>query len=75
VIKKRATKARKGINPFTKEPTIFKGHHMRFVDADTLEGAEDESGYFEENPYDFPDDGTTDDEQLRDVTPNKQAAE
>ena len=24
VIKKPATKARKGINPFTKEPTIFK---------------------------------------------------
>jgi hypothetical protein len=46
-------------------------HHMRFVDADTLEGAEDESGYFEENPYDFPDDGTTDDEQLRDVTPKE----
>ena len=29
VIKKAATKARKGINPFTKEPTIFKAKPAR----------------------------------------------
>ncbi len=29
VIKKPATKARKGINPFTKEPTIFKARPAR----------------------------------------------
>ena len=29
VIKKPATKARKGINPFTKEPTIFKAKPAR----------------------------------------------
>jgi len=31
VIKKPATKARKGINPFTKEPTIFKARPARKV--------------------------------------------
>jgi DNA-binding protein HU-beta len=31
VIKKSATKARKGINPFTKEPTIFKAKPARKV--------------------------------------------
>jgi DNA-binding protein HU-beta len=31
VIKKPATKARKGINPFTKEPTIFKAKPARKV--------------------------------------------
>jgi DNA-binding protein HU-beta len=29
VIKKPATKARKGINPFTKEPTVFKAKPAR----------------------------------------------
>lgn len=29
VIKKPATKARKGVNPFTKEPTIFKAKPAR----------------------------------------------
>jgi len=29
VIKKPATKARKGINPFTKEPTMFKAKPAR----------------------------------------------
>lgn len=29
VVKKPATKARKGINPFTKEPTIFKARPAR----------------------------------------------
>jgi nucleoid DNA-binding protein len=29
VVKKPATKARKGINPFTKEPTIFKAKPAR----------------------------------------------
>jgi len=40
-------------------------HHMRFVDAATVEDSE----YFDENPYDFPDDVATDDEGLRHVTP------
>ena len=31
VIRKPATKARKGINPFTKEPTIFKAKSARKV--------------------------------------------
>src|SRR5436190_17743461 len=31
VIKKPATKARKGINPFTKEPTIFKAKLARKI--------------------------------------------
>jgi DNA-binding protein HU-beta len=31
VIKKPATKAREGINPFTKEPTIFKAKPARKV--------------------------------------------
>jgi DNA-binding protein HU-beta len=29
VVKKTATKARKGINPFTKEPTVFKAKPAR----------------------------------------------
>jgi DNA-binding protein HU-beta len=29
VVKKPATKARKGINPFTKEPTVFKAKPAR----------------------------------------------
>ena len=31
VIKKPATKARKGVNPFTGEPTVFKAKHARKV--------------------------------------------
>jgi DNA-binding protein HU-beta len=31
VVKKPATKARKGINPFTKEPTIFKAKAARKI--------------------------------------------
>jgi DNA-binding protein HU-beta len=31
VVKKPATKARKGINPFTKEPTVFKARPARKV--------------------------------------------
>jgi nucleoid DNA-binding protein len=31
VVKKPATKARKGINPFTKEPTVFKAKPARKV--------------------------------------------
>jgi DNA-binding protein HU-beta len=31
VIKKAATKARKGINPFTKEPTVFKAKPARKI--------------------------------------------
>jgi DNA-binding protein HU-beta len=31
VIKKPSTKARKGINPFTKEPTVFKARPARKV--------------------------------------------
>jgi nucleoid DNA-binding protein len=31
VIKKPATKTRKGINPFTKEPTIFKANSARKI--------------------------------------------
>jgi DNA-binding protein HU-beta len=31
VIRKPATKARKGINPFTKEPTVFKARPARKV--------------------------------------------
>jgi nucleoid DNA-binding protein len=31
VIKKPATKARKGINPFTKEPTVFKARPARNI--------------------------------------------
>ncbi len=31
VIRKPATKARKGINPFTKEPTVFKAKPARNV--------------------------------------------
>ena len=31
VVKKPATKARKGINPFTKEPTVFKARPARKI--------------------------------------------
>ena len=31
VVKKPATKERKGINPFTKEPTVFKAKPARKV--------------------------------------------
>ena len=31
VIKKPATKARKGVNPFTKEPTVFKAKPARKI--------------------------------------------
>ncbi len=31
VIRKPATKARKGINPFTKAPTVFKTKPARYV--------------------------------------------
>lgn len=42
VIKKPATKARKGINPFTKEPTTFKAKPARkMVKARPLKAAKD----------------------------------
>ena len=42
VIKKPATKARKGINPFTKEPTIFKAKPARkIVKAQVLKAVKD----------------------------------
>ena len=42
VIKKPATKARKGINPFTKEPTIFKAKPARkIVRARPVKAAKD----------------------------------
>ena len=42
VIKKPATKERKGINPFTKEPTIFKARPARkIVRARPVKAAKD----------------------------------
>ena len=42
VIKKPATKARKGINPFTKEPTVFKARAARkIVRARPVKAAKD----------------------------------
>ncbi len=42
VIKKPATKARKGINPFTKEPTIFKAKLARkLIKARPVKAAKD----------------------------------
>jgi nucleoid DNA-binding protein len=42
VIKKQATKARKGINPFTKEPTIFKAKPARkIIKARPVKAAKD----------------------------------
>ena len=42
VIKKPATKARKGINPFTKEPTMFKAKPARkIVRARPVKAAKD----------------------------------
>ena len=42
VIKKAATKARKGINPFTKEPTVFKAKPARkMVRARPVKAAKD----------------------------------
>jgi DNA-binding protein HU-beta len=42
VIKKAATKERKGINPFTKEPTIFKARPARkIVRARPVKAAKD----------------------------------
>lgn len=42
VIKKPATKARKGINPFTKEPTVFKAKPARkVIKARTLKATKD----------------------------------
>ena len=42
VIKKPATKERKGINPFTKEPTIFKAKPARkIVRARPVKAAKD----------------------------------
>ena len=42
VVKKPATKARKGINPFTKEPTIFKAKPARkIVKARPVKAAKD----------------------------------
>ena len=42
VVKKPATKARKGINPFTKEPTIFKAKQARkIVRARPVKAAKD----------------------------------
>ena len=45
VVKKPATKARKGINPFTKEPTIFKAKPARkVVKARPVKAAKDAIG-------------------------------
>jgi DNA-binding protein HU-beta len=45
VIKKPATKARKGINPFTKEPTVFKAKPARkVVRARPVKAAKDALG-------------------------------
>jgi nucleoid DNA-binding protein len=42
VVKKPATKARKGINPFTKEPTIFKAKPARkLIKARPVKAAKD----------------------------------
>jgi nucleoid DNA-binding protein len=42
VIKKPATKARKGINPFTKEPTVFKAKPARkMIKARPVKAAKD----------------------------------
>jgi nucleoid DNA-binding protein len=42
VVKKPATKARKGINPFTKEPTIFKAKPARkLIRARPVKAAKD----------------------------------
>ena len=42
VIRKPATKARKGINPFTKEPTIFKAKPARkLIKARPVKAAKD----------------------------------
>jgi len=42
VVKKPATKARKGINPFTKEPTVFKAKPARkIVKARPVKAAKD----------------------------------
>jgi hypothetical protein len=42
VVKKPATKARQGINPFTKEPTIFKAKPARkLVKIRALKGLKD----------------------------------
>jgi nucleoid DNA-binding protein len=42
VIKKPATKERKGINPFTKEPTVFKARPARkIVRARPVKAAKD----------------------------------
>ena len=40
VIKKPATKARPGINPFTKEPTVFKARPARKLFGHAGEGRE-----------------------------------
>lgn len=46
VIKKPATKARKGINPFTKEPTVFKAKPARkIVKARPVKAAKDAIAY------------------------------
>ena len=44
VIKKPATKARKGINPFTKEPTIFKAKPARKIIRARPEGCQRRRG-------------------------------
>lgn len=45
VIKKPATKARKGINPFTKEPTVFKAKPARkVIKARPVKAAKDAIG-------------------------------
>jgi hypothetical protein len=42
VIKRPATKARKGVNPFTKEPTVFKAKPARkIIRARPVKGAKD----------------------------------
>ena len=41
VIKKPATKERKGINPFTKEPTVFKAKPARKIIRARLKAAKD----------------------------------
>ncbi len=45
VVKKPATKARKGINPFTKEPTVFKAKPARkVIKARPVKAAKDAIG-------------------------------
>ena len=53
VIKKPATKERKGINPFTKEPTVFKARPARkIIRARPVKAAKD-AGCRRKPPFDF----------------------